>query len=127
MAVILSQRLLVPCRSKRGLAAAFLPQHKVHSPRGVLTCLVKRQDPRGAMLDLVRENCFGSVDKEERSLARWFGGGGADGPQLGLELVVPAPAAGLELLLEGPCLEASQDLRVGALSLAVAPGVATEA
>ena len=32
-------------------------------------------------------------------------GGGADGPQHGLELVVPAPATGLELLLEGPSLE----------------------
>ena len=37
--------------------------------------------------------------------------------------VEPAPAAGLELLLEGPGLEASQDLRVGAFSLAIAPGV----
>ena len=36
---------------------------------------------------------------------------------------MPAPAAGLELLLEGPGLEASQDLRVGAFSLAIAPGV----
>ena len=34
-----------------------------------------------------------------------------------------ALAAGLELLLEGPCLEASQDLRVGAFSLTIAPGV----
>ena len=36
---------------------------------------------------------------------------------------MPAPAAGLELILEGPGLEASQDLRVGAFSLAIAPGV----
>ena len=40
------------------------------------------------------------------SLARWLGSGGADGPQHGLELIVPAPAAGLQLLLEGPGLEA---------------------
>ena len=75
------------------------------------------------MLDLVREDCFSSVDEEEWSLARWLGGGGADGPQHGLELVVPAPAAGLELLLEGPGLEAPQDLRVGAFGLTIAPGV----
>ena len=36
---------------------------------------------------------------------------------------MPAPAAGLELLLEGPGLEASQDLRVGAFGLTIAPGV----
>ena len=36
---------------------------------------------------------------------------------------MPALTAGLELLLEGPGLEASQDLRVGAFSLAIAPGV----
>ena len=36
---------------------------------------------------------------------------------------MPAPAAGLELLLEGPGLEASQDLCVGAFGLAIAPGV----
>ena len=75
------------------------------------------------MPDLVREDCFSSVDEEERSLARWLGSGGVDGPQHGLELVVPAPAAGLQLLLEGPSLEAPQDLRVGALSLTIAPGV----
>ena len=33
---------------------------------------------------------------------------------------MPAPAAGLELLLEGPGLEAPQDLCVGLLGLAVA-------
>ena len=75
------------------------------------------------MLDLMRENRFCSVHEEEWGLARWLGGGGADGPQHGLELVVPAPATGLELLLEGPGLEAPQDLRVGAFSLAIAPGV----
>ena len=75
------------------------------------------------MLDLVRENHLCSVDEEERGLACWLGGGGADGPQHGLELVVPAPAAGLELLLEGPGLKASQDFRIGALSLTIAPGV----
>ena len=105
----------------------LLPQHEVHPPHGVLTCLVKRQDSRGAMLDLMWENLFGSVDEEEWSLTGWLGDGGADGPQHELELVVPAPAADLELLLEGPSLEASQDLRVGALGLAVAPGCATEA
>ena len=57
----------------------------------------------------------------------WLGGGGADGPQHGLELVVPAPAAGLQLLLEGPGLESPQDLHIGAFVLAVAPGVRTEA
>ena len=75
------------------------------------------------MLDLVRENCFCTVDEEERGLARWLGGGGEDGPQHRLELVVPAPSAGLELLLEGPGLEASQDLCVGAFGLTIAPVV----
>ena len=75
------------------------------------------------MLDLVRKDCFSSINEEEWSLTRWLGGGGSDGPQHGLELVVPAPAAGLQLLLEGPGLEAPQDLRVGAFGLAIAPGV----
>ena len=122
-AVIPSQRLLVSCRPERGLTVAFLPEHEVHPLHGVLMCLVKRQDPRGAMPDLVREDRFCSVDEEEWGLARRLGDGGADGPQHGLELVVPAPTAGLELLLEGPGLEASQDLRVYAFSLAIAPGV----
>ena len=126
-AVIPSQRLLVSCRPERGLAAAFLPQHEVHPPHGVLLRLIKRQDPRGAMLDLMRENRFGYVDKEERGLACWLGGGGADGPQHGLELVVPAPAAGLELLLEGPGLETSQDLHVGTLAWPLLLGCAIEA
>ena len=73
------------------------------------------------MLDLVREDCLGSVDEEERSLARWLGSGGADGPQHGLDRATPA--VGLQLLLEGPGLEAPQDLCVGALSLTIAPGV----
>ena len=38
-------------------------------------------------------------------------------------LVVPAPAAGFELLLEGSGLEAPQDLYVGAFGLAIAPRV----
>ena len=75
------------------------------------------------MLDLMRENHFCSVDEEERGLACRLGGGGADGPQHGLELVVPAPAVGLELLLEGPGLEAPQHFHVGAFGLAIAPGV----
>ena len=57
------------------------------------------------MPDLVREDRFCSVDEEEWGLARWLGGSGADGPQHRLELVVPAPATGLELLLEGPGLK----------------------
>ena len=36
---------------------------------------------------------------------------------------MPAPAAGLELLLEGPGLEAPQDLCVGAFGLTIAPWV----
>ena len=103
--------------------AAFLPQHEIHPPRGVLLRFVECQDPRGAMFDIVKENRFCSVDEEEWGLTRWLGGGGADGPQHGLELVVPAPAVGLELLLEGPGLEALQDLRVGVFGLAIAPGV----
>ena len=75
------------------------------------------------MPDLVRKECFSSVDKKEWGLARWFGGGGADGPQHRLELIVPALAAGLQLLLEGPSLEAAQDRRVGAFGLTIAPGV----
>ena len=75
------------------------------------------------MLDLVREDCFSSVDEEEWGLARWLGGGGADGPQHGLELVVPAPATSLELLLKGVRLEAMQDFRIGAFGVTIAPGV----
>ena len=75
------------------------------------------------MLDLVREDCFSFVDNEERSLARRLGGGGADGPQHRLELIVLALAAGLKLPLEGPSLEASEDLCVGAFGLTIAPGV----
>ena len=36
---------------------------------------------------------------------------------------MPAPSAGLQLLLEGPGLEAPQYLSVGTLSLTIAPGV----
>ena len=75
------------------------------------------------MPDLVRKDSLSTVDEEERGFACRPGGGGVDGPQHGLELVVPALAAGLELLLEGPGLEASQDLCVGAFGLAVALGV----
>ena len=121
-AVVSPQRLLVPCRPQCSFAAFFLPQYEVHPPRGVLLRFIKRQDPCGAMLDLVREDRFDSVDEEERGLTRWLGGGGVDGPQHRLELVVPAPATGLELLLEGPGLEAPQDLRVGTFVLTIAPG-----
>src|SRR3954471_19177598 len=75
------------------------------------------------MSDLVREDCFGSVDQEERGLPGWLGHGCADGPQHGLELIVPTSAAGLQLLLERPCLEAPQDLLVSSFGLAVAPRV----
>src|SRR3954469_25736184 len=122
-AVISSQCLLVPCRSQRGFSAAFLPQHEVHPPHGVLLRLVERQDPCGATPDLVRKDCFGSIDQEERGLPGRLGRGCADGPQHGLELVVPTPAAGLQLLLECPGLEASQDLRVGSFGLPIASRV----
>ena len=75
------------------------------------------------MLDLVRKDRFNSVDEEEWSLSRWLGGGGLDGPQYRLELVVPAPATGLQLILEGSGLEAPQDLRVSTFGLTIAPGV----
>ena len=75
------------------------------------------------MIDLVRENRFCSVDEEERRFSCWLGRGGADGPQHRLQLIEPAPAAGLELLVEGPCLEAPQDFCFGPLGLAVAPRV----
>ena len=106
-----------------GFPTVFLPQHEIHPLHGVLLHFLERQNLHGAMLDLVREDCFSSVEEEERSLARWLGSGGADGPQHGLELVLPAPAAGLQLLLEGPGLESPQDLSIGALSLTIAPGV----
>ena len=79
------------------------------------------------MLDLMREDRFCSVDEEERGLACWLGAGGADGPQHRLELVVPAPAAGLELLLEGPGLEAPQDLALARSAWPLLLGCATEA
>ena len=68
-AVVPPQHLLVPHCSERGLAAVFLPQHEVHPPRGILACLVKRQDPCGAIPDLVWDNRFGSVDEEGWSFA----------------------------------------------------------
>ena len=71
----------------------------------------------------MREDRFGSVDEEEWSLSHRLGGSGPDGPQYGLEIIVPAPAASLQLFLEGPGIEAPQDLRVGSLGLAVASGV----
>ena len=77
-AVVSPQRLLISCCPQCGFAAAFLPQHEVHPPRGVLLRFIERQDPCGAMLNLVRKDRFSSVDKEEWGLARWFGGGGAD-------------------------------------------------
>ena len=40
-----------------------------------------------------------------------------------MELVVPTPVAGLELLLEGSGLESPQDLYVGMFGLVVAPRV----
>ena len=126
-AVVPSQRLLVPCRPQCSFVASFLPQYEVHPPRGILLRFIKHQDPCGAMLDLVREDGLGSIDKKERGLACWLGGGGADGPQHGLELIVPAPAAGLELLLEGPGLEASEDLRIARSAWPLLLGWATEA
>ena len=78
-AVVSPQCLLEPHSLERGFTAVFLPQHEVHPPRGVLLCLIKCQDPRGVMPDLVWENRFCSVDEEEWGLARWLGGGGADG------------------------------------------------
>lgn len=75
------------------------------------------------MLDLVREDRFGSVDEEEWSLSHRLGGSGPDGPQYGLEIIVPAPAASLQLFLEGPGIEAPQDLRVSMFGLAIAPRV----
>src|SRR3954462_1755807 len=122
-AVISSQCLLVPRRSQRGFSATFLPQHEVHPPHGVLLRLVERQDPCGATSDLMREDHFGSVDQEEWSLSSRLGRGCADGPQHRLKLIVPTSAAGLQLLLERPGLEAPQDLCVGSLGLAVASGV----
>src|SRR4051812_22449036 len=122
-AVISPQRLLVPRRPQRGFSAALLPQHDVHPPHGILLRLIERQDPYGAMSDLVREDCFGSVDQEERGLPGWLGRGCADGPQHGLELIVPTSAAGLQLLLDRPCLEAPQDLRVSSFGLVVASRV----
>ena len=75
------------------------------------------------MEKITRQDCFSSVDEEEWSFAGRLGRGGADGPQHRLQLVVPVPATGFEPLLEGPGLEAPQDLSVGALSLTIAPGV----
>ena len=101
----------------------LLPQQEVRPPHGVLLRFVERQDPRGTTSDLMRENSLSSVDKEERGLASWLGHGRADRSHHELELIVPAPAAGLQLLLEGPGLEAPQDLCVGSLGLTVAAQV----
>ena len=105
------------------MTTGLLPKHEVCPSRGILTLLVECQDPQGPVLDLMWEDGFGSVDKEEWGLAGGLSHGGADGPQHGLELIDPTPATSFKLLLEAHCLEAPQDLRVGALRLAVAPQV----
>ena len=64
-AVVAPQCLLVPCGPERVLAAGLLSEHKIGPPRGILTRLVKRQDPRGTILDLEREDRLGPVDEEE--------------------------------------------------------------
>ena len=101
----------------------LLPQQEIRPPHGVLLRSVERQDPCGTTSDLVMENDFSSINQKERGLSSRLGRGCADGPQHGLKLVVPTSAAGLQLLLERPGLEAPQDLRVGSLGLAVASGV----
>ena len=58
------------------------------------------------MPDLMREDGLSSVDEEECGLASRLGRGRADRPQHRLELVVPAPAASLQLLVEGSGFEA---------------------
>ena len=97
----------------------FLPQHEVHPTRGVLLRLVECQDPRGATSDLVRED----LNEEEWGLIGGLSRSGADRPQHRLKLTEPALAARLKIILEAPRREAPQDLRNGALGLAVAPWV----
>ena len=46
----------------------LLPEQEICPPRGILTLLVECQDPRGAMLDLVREDRLCPVDEEEWGL-----------------------------------------------------------
>ena len=122
-AVVSPECLLVPCRSQRSFLTMLLPQREVRPPHGILQRLIERQDPRGSTSDLMREDRFGSVNQEEGGLPSRLGRGCADGPQHGLKLVVPTSAAGLQLLLKRPGLEAPQDLRIGAFGMAVAPRV----
>ena len=68
-AVVSSQCLLIPCRSQRIFSTVFLPQHEIRPPHGVLLHFVERQDPCEAMLDLVSEDSFSSVDEEEWSFS----------------------------------------------------------
>ena len=80
------------------------------------------------MPDVMREDRLGPVDEEEWGFAGGLSRNGAGRPQHGLKLTEPTPATSLELLLEDPCLEAPQDLCIGTLGLAIAPGMShTEA
>ena len=122
-AVVATQGLLVPRGTKGGLTAALLEEQQIGLPRAILTRLVEGKDSPGAVLKLQWEDRLSAVDEEEGRLASRLACRRADGPQHGLQLVEPALAASLKHLLETPCLEALEDLGVGALGLTIASRV----
>ena len=65
--------------------------------------LIKGNDPWGSMLDLCREDFFGSVDEGKRCFPRRLGRRGTDGPEHRRELTDPALVVALENV-KGPGL-----------------------
>ena len=81
--------------------------------------LAEGKGSRRPKLELGREDRLCSVDERERSFAGGLCRSRADGPQHCREFVDPLLAMLLEFV-EAPCLEALEDLGVGALGLPVA-------
>ena len=80
VAVVAPQGLLVHRGSERGPAAHLRSKYEVCPPRSLLTLLIERQDPRGAVLDFVGKNRLRSIDEQEWGLTGGLGCSGADGP-----------------------------------------------
>lgn len=53
--------------------AHLLSEYEVRPPRSLLTLLIERYDPWGAVLGFVGKNRLCSVDEEERDLAGGLG------------------------------------------------------
>ena len=67
--MIVMQSLLVSGGVEGVMATRFFEEQKVGLSRDILTSLVEGKDSRRAVLELRREDCFGSVDEEEWRVA----------------------------------------------------------